>query len=1246
MHLVRIMGRARWLSVAAVVAVVAALAAPSRAAAQTSSGTDIITGVVTDADHNPLENATVEAYSLETEVTRRAHSDAHGRYTILFPDGGGQYRMTARMLGMAPRMALLVRDADEDRLVWDARLGVGGVALDTINVLASGGLAPGERPTPGETQRAFTPDQLAQLPIDQTDLAALVGIVPGVLPISGTDSTASAFSVAGLGPDANAVTLDGLMFGNTTVPQEGLRQTRVVTSTYDVSRGQFSGGLVASTSRSGSNVLQGSGQYQAMNQDAAIDAGSSPYTQGFTMNQFSGGLGGPIVKDRVFIFASGLARLRSDPQQTLLTATPANLPQLGIAPDSVARFLQLVDSLGIPYNSVAAADTRARNMYAAMVRFDWVMSNAHTLTLRGNWNGTSLDPSRVSPLALPQTGGSNGTSAGGVMATLTSRFGATVLNELKGFWQGASSNGDPFSLLPQGRVQVASQLPDTTLSVTTLVFGGNAGLPAHSASSSFEGSDELSLLPGSGAHRLKAGVDWLTEGSHNLLGGDQYGTFTFNSLSALAADSAATFRRTLGIAERRSSDQQWGFYAGDVWMVSRPFQLTYGARLEGSSFADPPAYNPAVDSAFGVRTDHLPREWHVSPRAGFTWTFGSAPAEGLRFFQPATWVVRGGIGEFRSQAPTNLVAQARAATGLGQTTAQLYCFGSGVPQAAWGQYYGDPNAIPGSCDSTGGGGPVPAGIEAAPSVEALAPGFEAPRAWRASLSVERRLTQLLRLSVDGSWAQGVAQTGLTDLNLNTTPQFTLASEGNRPVFVPASDITPATGAPSFIASRVDTAFSQVLLAQSDLQTRSEQITATLGGVAGPGIVFSASYTWQHARTQETGVRASTAGNPNLAEWAPSDYGREHNFVLTVTYPFSTALEITSVGRLTSGVPFTPMVGGDINGDGLRDDRAFIFAPGAATPVAQAMSRLLAGASASVRDCLERQVGAVAGSNSCTGPWQGSLDFQLNWRPAFWGLNHRLQVSVLTYNFLYGLDELLHGVNGAQGWGLQTRPDPTLLYVTGFDPALQSYLYQVNGRFGATSGAATAYRPPFQIGLQVRLAIGPDRVRQALDAMRAGGGGGGMGGGFGGGGFGGGGFGGQGGFRPQLSADAMAARIDSALPNPAGIALAMRDSLKLDSGQVVLLVPLRDSLAARNGLRVDSLRAVFKRVGTTPDRSQLIVLLPKLRPLFQAARDDVAKTIVDVRSILNEGQWSRMPASVKNFQATPARRFQGGPGPRP
>src|SRR3989454_10830096 len=101
----------------------------------------------------------------------------------------------------------------------------------------------------------------------------------------------------------------------------------------------------------------------------------------------------------------------------------------------------------------------------------------------------------------------------------------------------------------------------------------------------------------------------------------------------------------------------------------------------------------------------------------------------------------------------------------------------------------------------------------------------------------------------------------------------------------------------------------------------------------------------------------------------------------------------------------------------------------------------------VRGCLRSQLGRIAARNSCSGPWQPSLDLQLNWRPAWFGLDRRLTMSLLTVNLLGGLDEWLHGGAHLHGWGYATAPDPVLLYARGFDPATNRFRYEVNGRFG-------------------------------------------------------------------------------------------------------------------------------------------------------------------------------------------------------
>jgi hypothetical protein len=527
----------------------------------------------------------------------------------------------------------------------------------------------------------------------------------------------------------------------------------------------------------------------------------------------------------------------------------------------------------------------------------------------------------------------------------------------------------------------------------------------------------------------------------------------------------------------------------------------------------------------------------------------------------------------------------------------------------------------------------------------MADGFEAARAWRGSLAVERRLTQLFRLTVEASLSRGVAQVGYRDLNLDATPAFALSAEGGRPVYVPAPAIAPATGTPQYVASRVDPAYGFVLEAYSGLRSRAEQLTVGVGGIVGRGITVQTSYTWQQARDELAGIRGgSTAADPNVAEWARSDFERRHSFLATVTYPLSRSVEVTSILRAASGAPFTPLVGGDVNGDGSRNDRAFIFAPDQATAVGQGMTRLLATASDGVRSCLEGQTGAVAARNSCTGPWQTSLDFQVNWRPTLLSLNRRMTLSLVTVNFLRGLDELLHGADGAHGWGLATRPDGTLLYVTGFDSAQHAYAYDVNERFGATYGSATAVRPPFQLGLQVRISIGPDRMQQAMDAMRAGGGpaagqgmmGAGATGGFG---------------MPSFTPADIIRRIEAALPNPAGVALAMRDSLALDSGQVLLLVPVRDTMDAWRRVQLDSARAVLGRRGNNPTAAQLLEMMPSLRPLFEALRNEQQEAVVTVRAILRPEQFERLPEAVRNPGRVgfgPGQRGgpEGQPRPRP
>src|SRR5439155_395716 len=225
--------------------------AASRAAAQVGTTTDIITGTVVGPDSQRLAGALVQALSVETQISRHATTDARGRFTIVFPDGGGQYDLTIRFIGMAPATVSVARQGDEDRLVANVQMGASAVPLEAVTVSARRGSRLVERVGPGAVGRSLSADQLSRLPVDALDLRTVAALAPGVLSLAATDSTEADFSVAGQRPTANAITLDGLSLGSSSVPQDAIRSTRVVTSSYDAARGQFSGGRVASTTGRG-----------------------------------------------------------------------------------------------------------------------------------------------------------------------------------------------------------------------------------------------------------------------------------------------------------------------------------------------------------------------------------------------------------------------------------------------------------------------------------------------------------------------------------------------------------------------------------------------------------------------------------------------------------------------------------------------------------------------------------------------------------------------------------------------------------------------------------------------------------------------------------------------------------------------------------------------------------------------------------------------------------------------------------
>jgi hypothetical protein len=473
----------------------------------------------------------------------------------------------------------------------------------------------------------------------------------------------------------------------------------------------------------------------------------------------------------------------------------------------------------------------------------------------------------------------------------------------------------------------------------------------------------------------------------------------------------------------------------------------------------------------------------MSPRLGFEWYYTAQPGVSgtgrqyvARLFRGGP-ELRGGIGAFRDNLPSTLPTDALMATGLAGGARRLLCIGDAAPAPDWLDYTSDPANIPAEC-----AGGASSFADTSRSVTMFDRDYRPLTSWRGTFGWTNTIKGNY-VAIDAAYSLALNRPGSIDLNFAGVPRLSLGDEGGRPVYVSASSIVPTTGTLSSTDARKSAEFGRVVDRVSNLRGHTGQVTV----YAIPNLPYSVGvltldYTYASGQVQTSGFDWTTSGDPRLAEWGSAPYLPHHQFLVQFGHAFKDVAFTTFI-RASSGLPFTPVVSGDINGDGLAgNDRAYIFDPATAdADVATGLHTLMTHAPRGTRECLGAQVGRIAAANSCTGPWSARMIASVSVIPGIPYTNDRAHVMLSLANPLAGLDQLLHGANHVHGWGMgsQALVDPVLYRVQGFDPAANRFLYQVNPRFGRSDPATTGIRDPFRVTLDMSLDIGPSAVDQEL-----------------------------------------------------------------------------------------------------------------------------------------------------------------------
>jgi hypothetical protein len=311
--------------------------------------TGSITGYVRDKSGAVLPNATVTATQTATGYTRTISADASGQYSILaLPPG--RYRLTASVpsfqQGVVDNVVLNVNDA----LHFDFDLQVGSVN-ESISVDAN---ALQVQTVATSTGTTIDSPQILAMPLNGRSYIDLLTLQAGVSPAntnggysdrgpaSGLYTSAGNVSTDGQPEYANAFLVNGAEVNETKNMGAGLipnadsvAEFRLLTNSFSAEYGKFTGSVMNTVTKSGTNRFHGTlfEFYRNQGLDATnyFDSTKAELKQ----HQFGGVFGGPIVKDKLFFFTDIQQTRRVAGVSTGVLDVLSNDERNGIFPDSV-----------------------------------------------------------------------------------------------------------------------------------------------------------------------------------------------------------------------------------------------------------------------------------------------------------------------------------------------------------------------------------------------------------------------------------------------------------------------------------------------------------------------------------------------------------------------------------------------------------------------------------------------------------------------------------------------------------------------------------------------------------------------------------------------------------------------------------------------------------------------------------------------------------------------------------------------
>jgi len=646
-----------------------------------------VSGRVTDSTAAVLADVSIVATRTETNARYQATTNSTGDYNLtnLIP---GRYRIEVEKDGfkkvIKPDVLLHVQDV----LTLDFELPVGSLS-DSVTVEAG---APLVNTASGAVSTVVDRTFVETLPLNGRSFQPLIAMTPGVVLTPASSASPGQFSVNGQRPDANYFMVDGVSANvgvfigtglgvqgagavpglsaqggtNSLVSVDALQEFRIESSTYAPEFGRMPGGQISIVTRSGTNAYHGS-LFEYFRNDALDSADYFTARQGLpkpeeSQHDFGGTFGGPIARDRTFLFAS-YEGLRLEQPKSAVTEVPSVASRAAASPALQPIFAGFPIPNGPETrNGLAQFSTSYSDpsqLDATSIRVDHTIRPSVRVFGRYNYAPSNAS-SRLGSFAnaSANTIGYLENSLQTLTGGATWFVNSTTSNELRLNWSRNVGNNylaldsfggavaPPVSLLHPSLVPGATAF-QLSLSGTGAVLAD--GLNSDNIQRQINIVDALLLTKT--RHQVKLGIDFRRLlPVYRPLNYVQSYIFA-GATGALAGTASSLVVISFSTADEFSHVSNVSVFGQDTWTVSPRLSFTYGLRWE----VNPPPGLTGSTAALTL-TSADPATMAIAPAGTpmYRTTFGNvAPRAGAAYVvrDPAgrETVLRGGWGVFFDQ---------------------------------------------------------------------------------------------------------------------------------------------------------------------------------------------------------------------------------------------------------------------------------------------------------------------------------------------------------------------------------------------------------------------------------------------------------------------------------------------------------------------------------------------------------------------------------------------------------------------